>query len=80
MDDHLLSFIERFKGDDELYKEAKAKLEAGASDMMAEIDQPRRPDYRERRMLRRRPPRLRASPEREGSRNRSHDRNSARCS
>ena len=36
MDDHLLSFIERFKGDDELYKEAKAKLEAGASDMMAE--------------------------------------------
>ena len=36
MDDHLLSFIERFKGDDELYKEAKAKLEAGASNMMAE--------------------------------------------
>jgi hypothetical protein len=35
MDDHLLSFIERFKGDDELYKEATAKLEAGANDMMA---------------------------------------------
>jgi hypothetical protein len=46
MDDHLLSFIERFKADDELYKEATAKLEAGVNDMMAKIDQPRRPDYR----------------------------------
>jgi hypothetical protein len=35
MDDHLLSFIERFKADDELYKEATAKLEAGVNDMMA---------------------------------------------
>ena len=78
MDDHLLSFIERFKGDDELYKEAKAKLEAGASDMMAEIDQPRGPDYRSAAC---RGTRLACGRrQREGdSRNRSHDRNSARC-
>ena len=79
MDDHLLSFIERFKGDDELYKEAKAKLEAGASDMMAKSISRGAP-ITAARHVEARPPRLRASPERGDSRNRSHDRNSARCS
>ena len=34
MDDHLLSYIERFKGDGELYEEVKAKLDAGAEDLL----------------------------------------------
>jgi hypothetical protein len=34
VDDHLRSYIERFKRDPELYEEAKTKLEAGASDLL----------------------------------------------